>query len=245
MNVPKTLVQRSYPMRIVSYYLARCGERVNDEPARPPHALNVNTWKDAYDLFYDSLGDGRKLSQFRNSLKNARDSFDILFDNGRIGWIGKDTQDSPLSTSFIAIHEEWNIRSNEDLETFVFGLISKTHLIDNRPNYPHEARTEGGEKVFVATRPERDPKLRVMALEIHGHDCMACKFNFESFYGEIGKNFIEVHHVIPLSEVGKRETNPETDLVVLCANCHRMVHRRKGICLSLDELKIHIKNILT
>ena len=81
-----------------------------------------------------------------------------------------------------------------------------------------------------------------MALDIHGYNCMACKFNFESFYGEIGKHFIEVHHIIPLTEVGERETNPETDLIVLCANCHRMVHRRKSITLSLKELKKHIRD---
>lgn len=164
MNEPKKPVRRSYPMKIGSYYLARCGERVNGKSTRPPRALNVNTWKGACDLFYGAFGDGRSLSQFRNSIKNARDSFDILFDNGRIGWIGKDVQDSPLSASFLAIHEEWKLRSNEHLETFLFGLISKTYSPDVKLEFAHQVRTEGGEKIFVSTRPERDHKLRTMAL---------------------------------------------------------------------------------
>ncbi len=103
-----------------------------------------------------------------------------------------------------------------------------------------EARTEGGEKVFVSRRRERDPKLRVEALLLHGFDCMACGFNFGEYYGEIGKDFIEVHHVVPLSESGRTETNPATDLIVLCSNCHRIIHRQHGTCLSLDELRRHI-----
>lgn len=242
MSESKKLVRRSHPMRIVGYYLARCGERANEEADGPPRALNVNTWKEAYDIFYDALGDGRSLLQFRNSMKNARDTFDTLFENGRIGWIGDGTNNASLSTGFQAVHEHWNLRSEEELETYVFGLLGRTTTLDSKSNFGHESRTEGGEKVFVSTRPERDSKLRNMTLDIHGYNCMACNFNFESFYGEIGKNFIEVHHIIPLTEVGERETNPEIDLIVLCANCHRMVHRQKRITLSLKELKNHIRD---
>lgn len=104
-----------------------------------------------------------------------------------------------------------------------------------------KARTEGGEKIFVSVRRERDPRLRAAALSLYGFDCMACGFNFGQLYGDIGEGFIEVHHVVPLSESGRTETNPETDLIVLCSNCHRIIHRRQGICLSLDELKRHIR----
>jgi predicted HNH restriction endonuclease len=69
---------------------------------------------------------------------------------------------------------------------------------------------------------------------------MACGYDFEATYGIIGQGFAEVHHVVPLADAGTRETDPRTDLSVLCANCHRMVHRRRGVCLSLDELRAHI-----
>lgn len=71
---------------------------------------------------------------------------------------------------------------------------------------------------------------------------MGCGFGFEKAYGPLGKDFIEVHHVVPLSEAGRVNTDPLTDLIVLCANCHRMVHRNRSICLSLDELKQHLKD---
>ncbi|RMD59199.1 hypothetical protein D6833_11785 [Candidatus Parcubacteria bacterium] len=71
---------------------------------------------------------------------------------------------------------------------------------------------------------------------------MACGFDFESVYGERGKGYIEVHHVVPISRLdGETLVDPEKDVVVLCANCHRMVHRRKDNVLSLSELKLIIQ----
>ena len=228
-------------MIIAGYYLARCGERKSNGPARPPAALGVATWKAAYNFFYDAMGDGRTHSQFRNSMKNTRDAFDTLFDNGRIGWIDKDGQQPHLSNRLKDVREEWRNRSNEELETFVLHLLNNMPMPE--PIYPtsQNVRTEGGKRVLVSVGRERDSTLRKNALAIHGYNCMACGFNYEEYYGEIGKGFIEVHHVVPLASVGETETNPKTDLVVLCANCHRMVHRRKGVCLSIQEIKKYIR----
>ena len=94
---------------------------------------------------------------------------------------------------------------------------------------------------MVSTRVERDPRLRAAAIRIHGTSCVVCGFAFADVYGEWGEGYIEVHHREPLGESsGERETNPEIDLVVLCANCHRMTHRRRDIVLSVDELKSKI-----
>lgn len=91
---------------------------------------------------------------------------------------------------------------------------------------------------YYTTRYERNPKNRKRAIEIHGTTCMVCGFNFEKFYGAIGKNYIEVHHIIPLASINEEiEINPEQDLVVLCANCHRMIHRKKDHVLTVSELK--------
>lgn len=242
MNEPRKPVERSFPMKLAGYYLARCGIKRPNKPASPPAALEVNSWNEAYDIFYESMGDGRPILQFRNSLKNSRDPFDIFFENNRIGWKGKNQQNPSISIELKRIHEEWEKRSDKELENCIFNLLNKTDSFDIEPKTEHEAKTEGGERVFVSTKRERHPKLRKEALRLHGYTCMGCNFNFEEFYGELGKGFIEVHHIVPLSEAGIRKTNPETDLIVLCANCHRIVHRKNGICLSLSELKWHIMN---
>ncbi|WP_433229032.1 HNH endonuclease [Actinomadura formosensis] len=55
--------------------------------------------------------------------------------------------------------------------------------------------------------------------------CEVCRFDFTKFYGTHGDGYIEVHHVVPLHEAGESETKL-SDLALLCANCHRMSHRR-------------------
>lgn len=95
---------------------------------------------------------------------------------------------------------------------------------------------EGKQTRRYSTVYERNPRLRTQALRIHGYTCMACGMNFEEVYGEIGKGFIHVHHIKPVS-VEERSVNPRTDMVVLCPNCHCMIHRKKGMLLSIEELK--------
>ncbi|MEV6120781.1 HNH endonuclease [Streptomyces sp. NPDC052077] len=55
--------------------------------------------------------------------------------------------------------------------------------------------------------------------------CEACGFDFEEVYGERGDGYIECHHVVPLHEAGEGRTKL-SDLALICANCHRMIHRR-------------------
>tara|TARA_R110002050_G_scaffold54303_4_gene122942 strand:- start:29513 stop:29710 length:198 start_codon:yes stop_codon:yes gene_type:complete len=62
-------------------------------------------------------------------------------------------------------------------------------------------------------------------------------------YGEIGKGFIHVHHLTPISEIGKKyQIDPINDLRPVCPNCHSMLHRRNPP-ISVNELKEIIKKI--
>lgn len=108
-----------------------------------------------------------------------------------------------------------------------------------------EGSIEGAFKFRLSNYYERDPSIRAKAVKIHGLICKACNFDFEETYGELGKNFIEVHHLVPLSTYKEAKiVNPEKDMTVLCSNCHRMIHRKhNGNILSLEELKdLIVKN---
>jgi predicted HNH restriction endonuclease len=96
---------------------------------------------------------------------------------------------------------------------------------------------EGGKKARFSAYYERNPFYRNRAIEIHGVTCMACGFNFRDHDGELGNGFINVHHNKPISETGPTRINPQTDLSVLCANCHAMIHRNKNQTLSVGELR--------
>lgn len=54
--------------------------------------------------------------------------------------------------------------------------------------------------------------------------CEACGFDFEKVYGGRGAGYIECHHVLPLHVAGEGRTKL-SDLALICANCHRMIHR--------------------
>jgi predicted HNH restriction endonuclease len=110
-------------------------------------------------------------------------------------------------------------------------------------NIESENFTEGGMSLRLVNYFERNPDLRARAIRIHNTTCQACGFNFEDKYGEHGKDFIEVHHINPVSRNLERIiVDPEKDLVVVCSNCHRMIHRNKMKILSLEDLRELIKN---
>jgi 5-methylcytosine-specific restriction protein A len=77
-------------------------------------------------------------------------------------------------------------------------------------------------------RIERNPAIAATVKKIQGYRCQACGFCFEEVYtGISNRKYIEAHHLIPISSLkGQRVSrNPNTDFAVLCANCHRMIHR--------------------
>ena len=91
---------------------------------------------------------------------------------------------------------------------------------------------------FYGTKYERNKKNREMAIQYHGCKCKACGFDFEAVYGEMGKGFIEIHHTKPLYSLQEEIViDYRTDLVPVCSNCHRILHRNKEKMLSIEELK--------
>lgn len=74
---------------------------------------------------------------------------------------------------------------------------------------------------------ERSAANRALAIALHGRTCKVCRLNFDDLYGSIAAGYVEIHHLLPVSSMGGPATvDPRTDLVPLCANCHRMAHRK-------------------
>jgi 5-methylcytosine-specific restriction protein A len=116
-------------------------------------------------------------------------------------------------------------------------LIGTKNEIDNVNNL----LTEGSKIERLINVYERNPVARKHCIETYGCICRVCGFNFESKYGEIGKNFIHVHHIKPLAEIKENYIiDPIKDLVPVCPNCHAMLHRKMP-ALTIDELKEIIK----
>jgi hypothetical protein len=105
---------------------------------------------------------------------------------------------------------------------------------------------EGKKRLKSHYERERSPALKKRAIELFkkAHrgriSCEACRCRFSSKYGPRGENVIEVHHTVPIRDLDGRRSRVE-DLVLLCANCHRVVHAKEP-WLTKDELTDLMKN---
>lgn len=110
---------------------------------------------------------------------------------------------------------------------------------DPHTEIPH---IEGAVKRIHVNAYERDPQARIACIRnfIQKHGglfCSICKFDFEKQYGPLGKGYIHIHHITPLSSIRKDyAVDPVNDLVPVCPNCHAMLHRGNDV-MSVESLK--------
>lgn len=109
---------------------------------------------------------------------------------------------------------------------------------------PDEEFPEGRILTTLHKRRERSPTLvkkkKALVLAECGRLCCeVCGFDFEERYGDLGAGFAECHHRVPLSELTSTRKTKIEDLAIVCANCHRMLHRARPM-LSVDELQVLI-----
>lgn len=129
----------------------------------------------------------------------------------------------------------------DEIANDLFSAMQSDLQTGFSPQSDKEVRlyAEGKSKTVTLKTYDRSPKARQVCIEHHGYDCSVCGFNFKSAYGDIGETYIEVHHLKPVSEIGEEYlVNPVEDLRPVCANCHRMLHRKRP-ALSIEELLMH------
>lgn len=130
---------------------------------------------------------------------------------------------------YMRLYEELTFNDSEITETLILSGIEKKQL---RFHFRIERASNNSKKVK----------------EIKGYICEACQFDFSSTYGIHGKNFIEAHHLRPMSTLGIGEfsINFKTDFAVLCSNCHSMIHRLadpgdiKALQLIINQAKLNV-----
>ncbi|PEE73604.1 hypothetical protein COM81_27770 [Priestia megaterium] len=104
-----------------------------------------------------------------------------------------------------------------------------------------EGFPEGKLKLKQHLVRERNPEVIKLAkerfLQLYGKlFCEVCGFDFKEHYGNLGEGYIEGHHTKPVSEMAENEQTKVEDIAFVCANCHRMLHRRRP-WLSVNELR--------
>jgi len=125
------------------------------------------------------------------------------------------------------------------------ALRSKVYSIEEDEQTKNDSVAEGQVLYKLHKVRERDSKIiqlkKEQVLSKTGKlMCEACIFEFELYYGDIGKGYIECHHRTPLAYFKVATKTSLEDLALVCANCHRMLHRRIDT-INVEDLRMMIK----
>lgn len=199
----------------------------------------MNSWKDDIITTLNNLGGEGHLSDIYSTIEKIRgkENLSKSWKSVMRGTIERFSSDSKVFTNkedlFYSVEGKgngiWGLRNYVPNRTTV-------DLTEDDISFP-----EGKESLKIHILKERNPKLVLESKKIFKKNngklfCEVCGFDFEKKYGEIGKEFIEAHHIKPVSEMTEGQETKIEDLVMLCSNCHKMIHRKRP-WLSKEELK--------
>ena len=156
----------------------------------------------------------------------------------------------PIKTKLDEVDKVWLV---QDFHLFVHRKILDLYKPKNKAikiaqeNEP--TVIEGNSVLAQHMRYERNSsfiqKIKQKAMtENRMLNCHVCGFSFFEKYGEVGEGFIEAHHTNPLFERNGKTITKREDIILVCSNCHRMLHRGNPT-FRIEELKQKInKNAL-
>ena len=102
---------------------------------------------------------------------------------------------------------------------------------------PNGTLPEGAKRKVTVNAYERNPLARAACIAHHGHGCKVCGVDLGAKYGQIAEGYIHVHHIVPISSIGRSyQVDPIRDLVPVCPTCHAILHLRVPP-LSVAEAK--------
>ena len=148
--------------------------------------------------------------------------------NNRTGWPGRNSIFYPI-----------NHKDNRELLLFIEHLKEQMESNTTPLFSPIDDSeyNEGKTKLSFHKKKERSSKLvKAFKKQLTDYSCAVCGFSFEDFYGALGCEYIEAHHIVPVSTLTKDTKMTVSDLVGVCSNCHRMLHRSNDP-ISVKELE--------
>ncbi|WP_288882967.1 DUF3427 domain-containing protein [Pedobacter panaciterrae] len=204
-----------------------------DVPGRTGHDYN-NRWEGNNLVWY---GKGRSTT----SQKTIKD---LISNNFNVYIFTRKNSDNPFTFEGKGI--ALNYKESSSPVEITWSLRMELH---NRPEtIPEEIPVEdkilweGNSQKIRVNKYERNPQARKDCVEHYGYLCQVCKFDFKKEYGEIGREFIHVHHLTPISGIKKGYIiDPIKDLRPVCPNCHAIIHKRNP-CFTIAEVLLLLNN---
>jgi HNH endonuclease len=180
----------------------------------------------------DESAEMTNITHLASSLRFQSERDRLTLDNGRVN--AQQLQSLRLLTPESAgvLEEVWREQSD---------LGGPMELTEDDAEFP-----EGAVSLRQHLARERNSKFVRLAKQLfkekHGRlFCQVCQFDFSRAYGPLGEDYIEAHHTIPVSELRPGSFTRPEDLAMVCANCHRMLHRRRP-WLAMDELQLLVSS---
>lgn len=240
------------------YGLPQIGYNITDLQAKLENEFNVRIFE-TYDL---AKGIGYSARRYLQKIRKdggiksskywlnpkkkdqpASEGFKTLIKKGKLG----------ISLEALVLRSPFNnLFTKEELDVararLIKGGYDGPELYDLLPDQviaeeivSPELYQEGAKHSIFVNAYERNSQAREACIEHFGPQCSVCGFKFQDHYGDMFKDYIHVHHLLPLSQIGEKYTlNPIEDLRPICPNCHAIIHK-KNPPYTIDEVKRFIR----
>jgi len=254
----------SYKWNHREYYdgfgVPQAGYYISDEQANWENEFNVRIFE-TYDLARDigysarrylqkiRQDGGIKSSKYwldpKKRDQSASEGFKTLTEKGKL--------DISLE-SLVLRHPFNNLFTKEELDVArsrlikggyngleLYGLLTDQVIAEEI--VAPESYHEGAKHSIIVNAYERNMQAREACIKHFGAKCSVCGFKFGDHYGDLFRDYIHVHHLLPLSEIGEKYIlNPIDDLRPVCPNCHSIIHK-KHPPYTIDEVKKFIRDL--
>lgn len=138
-----------------------------------------------------------------------------------------------------------DVRKSFDKVSKALGKKKKILIYDENLIITEGIKRNSNVSLYKRSRLLRDFAIKHYSKRNHIR-CLACTFDFRDFYGPIGKDYIEIHHLKPVFQYDDDDKNvflkkALQNLAPVCSNCHRIIHRNRQQPLSLGEISSYVK----
>jgi 5-methylcytosine-specific restriction protein A len=233
--ITNEIVEKAYKIAKDFYYGLISLKKAQDILVKD--GMNVNSAMD-YIYNYSNLIQGKLFTRTTNAFGTDYYLQKIYEESGQSG-----LQNALISLSqHIDYYEQISgssVKKRREIYKKYLNLLDKIPVITVFPDEVDEniKYAEGKTKTVLVNSYERNQVARQKCIEHYGAFCQVCTFDFGKYYGEIGKDFIHVHHLVDIATIGKEySVDPIKDLIPICPNCHSMLHKKTPAYL-IDELK--------
>lgn len=98
---------------------------------------------------------------------------------------------------------------------------------------------EGG--MTEARSRQRNQRLRNQAITLADGVCSCCGTDFKKVAGGLGQRCLVVHHTRQIRDYDTPEETRLSDLTVVCANCHMLIHSDPNKALSVAQARSRLR----